>query len=72
MLGMLDLDASGALQQIYDDFYMQLGQDTLAYVRTVCQTLLLTVPKAIVHCQVSRALNRRTSHLCFLCEIPCQ
>ena len=34
---------------------MQLGQDTLAYVRTVCQTILLTVPKAIVHCQVTTA-----------------
>lgn len=33
-------------------FLQQLGEDTAAYVRTVCNTIVLTVPKAIVHCQV--------------------
>ena len=36
----------------YDRFLRQMGEDTAAYVRTVCNTIVLTVPKAIVHCQV--------------------
>ena len=38
--------------QVFDDFLQQLGEDTAAYVRTVCQTIVLTVPKAVIHCQV--------------------
>ncbi len=37
----------------FDGFLQQLAEDTAAYVRTVCNTIVLTVPKAIVHCQVS-------------------
>lgn len=36
----------------FDGFLQQLAEDTAAYVRTVCNTIVLTVPKAIVHCQV--------------------
>ena len=36
----------------YDRFLQHMGEDTAAYVRTVCNTIVLTVPKAIVHCQV--------------------
>lgn len=39
--------------QVFDDYLQQLGEDTAAYVRTVCQTIVLTVPKAVIHCQVS-------------------
>ena len=39
--------------QVFDYFLQQLGEDTAAYVRTVCQTIVLTVPKAVIHCQVS-------------------
>ena len=38
--------------QVFDDYLQQLAEDTAAYVRTVCQTIVLTVPKAIIHCQV--------------------
>lgn len=38
----------------FDGFLAQLAQDTAAYVRTVCNTIVITVPKAIIHCQVSR------------------
>lgn len=38
--------------QVFDDYLQQLGEDTAAYVRTVCQTIVLTVPKAVIHCQV--------------------
>jgi dynamin GTPase len=48
---------SSSQQQVQDLFLMQLAEDTAAYVRTVCNTLVLTVPKAIVHCQVKRAQN---------------
>lgn len=40
---------------MFDDYLRQLAEDTLAYVRTVCGTVVLTVPKAIVHCQIKRA-----------------
>ncbi|KAK9789380.1 hypothetical protein WJX73_005043 [Symbiochloris irregularis] len=40
---------------VFDDFLQQLGEDTAAYVRTVCQTIVLTVPKAVIHCMVKRA-----------------
>lgn len=39
--------------QVFDDYLQQLGEDTAAYVRTVCQTIVLTVPKAVIHCQVA-------------------
>lgn len=42
--------------QVFDDYLQQLGEDTAAYVRTVCQTIVLTVPKAIIHCQVGAAV----------------
>lgn len=38
--------------QVFDDYLQQLGEDTAAYVRTVCQTIVLTVPKAVIYCQV--------------------
>ena len=38
--------------QVFDEFLQQLGEDTASYVRTVCQTIALTVPKAVVHCMV--------------------
>ena len=41
-----------AALQVFDDYLQQLGEDTAAYVRTVCQTIVLTVPKAVIHCQV--------------------
>jgi hypothetical protein len=40
--------------QVFDEYLQQLGEDTAAYVRTVCQTIVLTVPKAIIHCQARR------------------
>ena len=46
----------------FDGFLAQLGEDTAAYVRTVCNTIVLTVPKAIIHCQV-RGLLRASSKL---------
>ena len=41
--------------QDYDSFLARLGEDTAAYVRTVSATVAVTVPKAVVHCQVKRA-----------------
>eukprot|EP00884_Botryococcus_braunii_P013562 jgi/Botrbrau1/22206/Bobra.168_1s0037.1 len=41
--------------RVFDEYLKQLAEDTLAYVRTVCGTVVLTVPKAIVHCQIKRA-----------------
>ena len=38
-----------------DAFLEALGADTASYVRTVCATIAVTVPKAAVHCQVKRA-----------------
>ena len=38
-----------------DAFLEALGADTASYVRTVCATISVTVPKAAVHCQVKRA-----------------
>lgn len=49
-----ELKVAGAMQ-VFDDYLQQLGEDTAAYVRTVCQTIVLTVPKAIIHCQVRPA-----------------
>lgn len=36
-----------------DEFLKRLAEDTVLYVRTVCNTIIMEVPKAIVHCQVS-------------------
>ncbi|KAL3150906.1 hypothetical protein ABBQ32_000657 [Trebouxia sp. C0010 RCD-2024] len=38
-----------------DAFLKRLAEDTVLYVRTVCNTIIMEVPKAIVHCQVKRA-----------------
>ena len=46
---------SAADMQVFDDYLQQLGEDTAAYVRTVCQTIVLTVPKAVIHCQVGQS-----------------
>lgn len=43
----------------FDGFLAQMGEDTAAYVRTVCNTIVLTVPKAIIHCQVMPFLPLR-------------
>ncbi|KAK9826828.1 hypothetical protein WJX81_004888 [Elliptochloris bilobata] len=47
--------ATARNSRVFDDYLAQLGEDTAAYCRTVCQTIVLTVPKAVVHCQVKRA-----------------
>lgn len=44
--------ADGRMQ---DEFLKRLAEDTVLYVRTVCNTIIMEVPKAIVHCQVKRA-----------------
>ncbi len=38
--------------QMQDEFLKRLAEDTVLYVRTVCNTIIMEVPKAIVHCQV--------------------
>lgn len=50
-LHVFQVDHSELVAQVFDDYLQQLGEDTAAYVRTVCQTIVLTVPKAIIHCQ---------------------
>ncbi|BDA43116.1 Dynamin-2B [Coccomyxa sp. Obi] len=54
---------NGVDNKVFDDYLQQLGEDTAAYVRTVCQTIVLTVPKAIIHCQVKRAQAHLLEHL---------
>lgn len=44
-----------------DAFLKRLAEDTVLYVRTVCNTIIMEVPKAIVHCQV-RLLLATASH----------
>lgn len=52
----------------FDGFLQQLAEDTAAYVRTVCNTIVLTVPKAIIHCQVDPfPLQRRLAVALQLC-----
>lgn len=51
------MDYSELAAQVFDNYLQQLGEDTAAYVRTVCQTIVLTVPKAIIHCQVRHLLT---------------
>lgn len=41
--------------RMQDEFLKHLAEDTVLYVRTVCNTIIMEVPKAIVHCQVKRA-----------------
>lgn len=45
----------GMRAQMQDEFLKHLAEDTVLYVRTVCNTIIMEVPKAIVHCQVSPA-----------------
>jgi len=45
----------------YDAFLEQLAEDTKQYVKAVFKTLVATVPKAIIHAQVSRQF---TPHRC--------
>ncbi|KAK9915279.1 hypothetical protein WJX75_007044 [Coccomyxa subellipsoidea] len=54
---------NGIDNKVFDDYLQQLAEDTAAYVRTVCQTIVLTVPKAIIHCQVKRAQAHLLEHL---------
>ncbi|EIE26899.1 hypothetical protein COCSUDRAFT_64712 [Coccomyxa subellipsoidea C-169] len=54
---------NGVDNRVFDDYLQQLAEDTAAYVRTVCQTIVLTVPKAIIHCQVKRAQAHLLEHL---------
>ena len=49
--------------QVFDEFLTQLGEDIAGYVRTVCHTIVLTVPKAIIHCQV--ASNDQLQPVCW-------
>lgn len=37
----------------YDAHLLQCGGDMNIYLRMVCDTICVTVPKAIVHCMVS-------------------
>lgn len=46
------VNADCPLVQVFDEFLTQLGEDVASYVRTICHTIVLTVPKAIIHCQV--------------------
>ena len=47
--------SSSTSSSSWDAFLEALGADTASYVRTVCATIAVTVPKAAVHCQVKRA-----------------
>lgn len=47
--------SSSSSSSARDAFLEALGADTASYVRTVCATIAVTVPKAAVHCQVKRA-----------------
>lgn len=44
-----------------DAFLKRLAEDTVLYVRTVCNTIIMEVPKAIVHCQVRLLLSLATA-----------
>lgn len=47
-----------------DAFLKRLAEDTVLYVRTVCNTIIMEVPKAIVHCQVqSPSVFATASHV---------
>ena len=52
--------------QVFDEFLTQLGEDVASYVRTVCHTIVLTVPKAIIHCQACTLLCCRLLMHCLL------
>lgn len=51
----------------FDAYLEKLASDSLEYTRTICDTVALEVPKAVVFCQVKRAqdtlLERLYSHL---------
>ena len=47
-----------------DDFLKLLAEDTVLYVRTVCNTIIMEVPKAIVHCQGSQTDCLQPSACC--------
>ena len=55
--------------QVFDDYLQQLGEDTAAYVRTVCQTIVLTVPKAVIHCQVGASARLLSVPACLQCVL---
>ncbi len=42
----------------YDALLEQFGSDMNMYMRMVCDTICVTVPKAIVHCMVRREGGR--------------
>lgn len=44
-----------ALQVRYDALLEQSGSDMSIYTRMVCDTVCITVPKAVVHCMVKKS-----------------
>lgn len=47
------------LQVRYDALLDQFGSDMALYMSCICDTVIITVPKAIVHCMVRMARPRR-------------
>lgn len=39
----------------YEQLMEQFGRDMGIYVRAICETVVITVPKAVVHCMVKRS-----------------
>lgn len=53
-----------------DEFLKRLAEDTVLYVRTVCNTIIMEVPKAIVHCQVSLSSLPNSDYLLLITSQP--
>ncbi|GBF88522.1 dynamin-related GTPase [Raphidocelis subcapitata] len=47
----------------YDQLMEQFGQDMCLYMRMVCDTIVTTVPKSVVHCLVRKAEKNLLNHL---------
>lgn len=47
-------DSQDTYEKRYEQLMEQFGQDVGIYVRAVCETIVITVPKTVVHCMIKR------------------
>jgi hypothetical protein len=63
IMGKVAGPADGTYEARYDAIMEQFGTDMCIYMRMVCDTIVTTVPKSVVHCLVRKAEKNLLNHM---------
>ena len=65
------VSAADSHEARYDQLLDQFGEDMCVYIRMVCDTIITTVPKAVIHSLVRAPVPKRPPLLLRLLSVSC-